>query len=120
MALRLLRILPLSLAESPLLKRGGRAKSRAVKVPDFRRACLSKENELGWLLGVITGLGMTYGLGITARSWNDDTSGVEAGSVGEYGSMPPRGLAGRPACRSLYEVGGAKSNGMANESSRNI
>lgn len=35
-ALRLLRILPASEAVSLLLKRGGGAKSRPVKVPDFR------------------------------------------------------------------------------------
>jgi hypothetical protein len=40
MPLRLLRILPASLAGPSLRKRGGGAKSRAVKVDDLRRACL--------------------------------------------------------------------------------
>ena len=41
--MRLLRILPESLAVSPSpLKRGGGAKSRAVKVPDLLNACLKK------------------------------------------------------------------------------
>lgn len=40
MALRLLRILPASEAVSLLLNRGGGAKSRAVKVPDFLSKCL--------------------------------------------------------------------------------
>ena len=41
MALRLLRMLPASLAvPSAFLNRGGGAKSRPVKVPDLRNACL--------------------------------------------------------------------------------
>lgn len=36
----LLRMLPASLAVSVFLKRGGGAKSRAVKVLDFLNACL--------------------------------------------------------------------------------
>lgn len=39
-ALRLLRILPASEAVSLVLNRGGGAKSRAVKVPDFRNKWL--------------------------------------------------------------------------------
>lgn len=42
MALRLLRMLPLSLAVSAFRKRGGGAKSRAVNVPDLRRAWLMR------------------------------------------------------------------------------
>ena len=40
MALRLLRILPVSDPVSLLLNRGGGAKSRAVNVPDFLSECL--------------------------------------------------------------------------------
>ena len=42
MALRLLRILPASEAVALAGNRGGGAKSRAVKVPDFLRRWLSK------------------------------------------------------------------------------
>jgi hypothetical protein len=38
MPVRLLRILPASLAVSLFLNRGGGAKSRLVNVPDFRKA----------------------------------------------------------------------------------
>jgi hypothetical protein len=41
MPLPILRTLPASLIESASLNRRGGAKSRAVKVPDFRNVCLS-------------------------------------------------------------------------------
>lgn len=39
----------------------------------------------------------TYGLGMTLRSSKDDVSGRWAGSIGEYGRIPPLGLSGLPA-----------------------
>lgn len=45
--------------------------------------------------------GETHGLGMRARSSNDDASGVCALTTGEYCLWPPSGLSGlRPACRS--------------------
>ena len=68
---RLLRILPVSLIVSGARNRGG-AKSKAVNVDDFLKACLytmsAKRNA--------TGINATYGLGMTARSSNDDASGT--------------------------------------------
>lgn len=76
---RLLRMLPVSLIVSGPRKRGGGAKSKAVKVDDFRNA---------WLLTMLVkssrpkSINETYGLGITARSSKDDASGVAAARVG--------------------------------------
>lgn len=39
----------------------------------------------------------TYGLGIGARSSNEEARGMWAGTLGEYGLKPPRGLPERPA-----------------------
>lgn len=81
MPLRLLRIEPASEAVSLPLKRGGGAKSRAVKVPDLRRR---------WLIcGLAIILGMLYieegpyGLGMAARSSKDDCKGMWADTAGE-------------------------------------
>jgi len=46
MALRLLRILPASEAVALPAKRGGGAKSRAVKVPEFLNRCLGDALEV--------------------------------------------------------------------------
>jgi len=72
MALRLLRILPASLVVSLCLKRGGGAKSTAVKVLDFLKACLQR---LSALLTERCRCQIAYGLGITERSSKDEASG---------------------------------------------
>jgi hypothetical protein len=80
MAVRLLRMLPASLAPDTWLTRGNAAKSRAVKVPDFLSACLGSTSishcQERWN-------GSTYGLGMGASSSNDDTKGIWAGTAGE-------------------------------------
>ena len=70
MPVRLLRMLPASLAVSPRAKRGEGAKSRAVKVPDFRNACLFHISRCRAIA-----VHSTYGLGITAKSSNDEAMG---------------------------------------------
>lgn len=98
MALRLLRMLPASEAVALEGKRGGGAKSSAVKVPDFRSRWL--RSHVSWRRkGKDSAI--TYGLGMTERSSNEDAKGRCAGTRGEKGRIPPRGLSGRPAARSL-------------------
>lgn len=70
--LRLERIEPESEAvPSRSLNRGGGAKSRAVKVPDLRRRCLPSKLALCPQSYTDT-VTKTYGLGIAARSSNED------------------------------------------------
>ena len=102
---RLLRTLPASLTVPSSRKRGGGAKSRAVNVPDLRNA---------WLTDTVSFKYVkrkrkrdTYGLGMTARSSYDDTSGECAGTAGLYGRRPPCGVPGRPARRSRAPRPGA-------------
>ena len=66
-------MLPVSLMLSvpPARNRGG-AKSRAVKVPDLRSACLEEVSTTK----KSTPKGPTYGLGMAARSSKDDVSGI--------------------------------------------
>lgn len=77
--LRPLRTLPASEALSSLRKRGGGAKSSAVKVPDFRRACLA----IGQCLLEKECSRKTYGLGMAASSLNEDARGLATGTCGE-------------------------------------
>lgn len=97
-ALRLLRMLPASEAVALEGKRGGGAKSSAVKVPDFLSRWLGRH--VSWRRTDRDST-ITYGLGITERSSNEDAKGRCAGTMGENGRIPPRGLSGRPAARSL-------------------
>lgn len=98
-------------ARSLFLKTEGGAKSSDVNVPDLRSICLQEEpvSKASFM-----GIQMhTYGLGITARSSKDVASGTCAFSPGLYGLGDPSGLSGvLPFCRSLYDVGGAKSIGL--------
>ena len=81
MAVRLLRMLPASLtADPPWLIRGNAAKSRAVKVPDFLSACLGSMSIKPLPKD---GTEVTHGLGMVARSSNDDAKGLWARTAGE-------------------------------------
>lgn len=75
-------MLPASLAGSLFLKRGGGAKSSAVKVPDFLNACLVVMSDVK-VLSILQEESQTHGLGITGRSSNEDARGKCAGSIGE-------------------------------------
>ena len=75
----LLRMEPESEAVSLFLKRGGGAKSNAVKVPDLRSRCLQVMSE-STLVSVDS---ITYGLGIGARSSNEEARGMWAWTLGE-------------------------------------
>lgn len=91
---RALRMLPASLpplAAGSLILDGG-AKSRAVKVVDFRRSC---------------------GDGSTARTSKDEARGVKARTAGLYGRCDPKGESGlAPFWTERTELGGAKSMGF--------
>jgi hypothetical protein len=76
---RLLWMLPASLAVSAFLKRGGGAKSRLSKVPDLRNACLGRLLVL-WSRSYWNT--QTYGLGIGASSSKAEARGVRAGATG--------------------------------------